>query len=148
MQVLSKDFTVCFYRGEIQQKVFPIFDSIFHAYLTRELQKIARDLLPTMAFLRADQGRAKNCCQIGCLILQVAQKTTVRFQFQLQFLFYFILKKIFFAILINCVLVTQKNKYVNKFKFPLFKRVGCQCPIINYLIITFITLKLFLRVVH
>ena len=30
-------------------------------------------------FLRADQGRAKNCCQIGwigCPILQVAQKAT------------------------------------------------------------------------
>ena len=35
-------------------------------------------------FLKTDQGRAKNCCQIdwiGCPILQIAQKATVRFQF-------------------------------------------------------------------
>ena len=35
---------------EIQQKVFPIFDIIFHAYLKRGLQKYARNLIPTMAF--------------------------------------------------------------------------------------------------
>ena len=40
-------------------------------------------------FLRADQGRAKNCCQIGwigCPILQVAQKATMRFQISFIFL--------------------------------------------------------------
>ena len=66
-----------------KQKVFPIFDSIFHTYLTRGLQIYARKFNSHNGFLRADQGRAKNCCQIGwigCPILQVAQKATMRFQ--------------------------------------------------------------------
>jgi hypothetical protein len=40
-------------------------------------------------FLRANKGRAKNCCQIGwigCPILQVAKKVTVRCQFLAYFL--------------------------------------------------------------
>ena len=40
---------VCLQSCEIQQKVFPIFDSIFHVSLTRRLQKYARNLIPTIA---------------------------------------------------------------------------------------------------
>ena len=76
--------------GEVQQKVFPIFDSIFHAYyLTRGPgkgpgAKICNEFDSRDVFLRADQGRAKYCCQfgwIGCSILEVAQKASMRFQF-------------------------------------------------------------------
>ena len=52
-------------------------------YLTRGLQKFKKFNFHD-GFLRADLGRAKNCCQIGwigCPIFQVVQKATVKFQF-------------------------------------------------------------------
>ena len=54
-------------------KFFPIFDSIIHANLTA---KMCKKFNSQDGFLKADQGRAKNCCQIGwidCPILQIAQ---------------------------------------------------------------------------
>ena len=60
-------------------------DSIFHAYLTRKgTAKICKKFNSHDGFLRADQGIAKNCCQIGwigCPILQVAQKPPWDFNF-------------------------------------------------------------------
>ena len=66
-------------------KFFPIFDSIIHANLTA---KMCKKFNSQDGFLKADQGRAKNCCQIGwigCLILQVAQKATIGFHFRAYF---------------------------------------------------------------
>ena len=76
MIVFITKYTVCLQSGEIPQKVFPTFDDVYHVYLIKELQKSTRNLIHTMAFLRADQERAKKCCHmgwIGCSILQLAQ---------------------------------------------------------------------------
>ena len=56
----------------------------FSCLLDEEIPKIWKKLNSHGGFLRADQGRAKMCCQmgwIGCAILQVAQKAIVRIQF-------------------------------------------------------------------
>ena len=48
------------------------------------IQKMWKRLNSHGVFLRADQGRAKICCQmgwIGCALLQVAQKAILRIQF-------------------------------------------------------------------
>jgi hypothetical protein len=66
------------------KKYFQYLTAFFMpTYLTRGLQKFKKFNFHD-GFLRADLGRAKNCCQIGwigCPILQVAQKATMRFQF-------------------------------------------------------------------
>ena len=52
--------------------------------LDKRTAKICKKFNSHYGFLRTDQGRAKNCCQIGwigCPILQVAQKTIVTLQF-------------------------------------------------------------------
>ena len=56
----------------------------FSCLLDEGIPKIWKKLTSHGAFLKADQGRAKMCCQmgwIGCAILQVAQKAIVRIQF-------------------------------------------------------------------
>ena len=56
----------------------------FSCLLDEGIPKIWKKLNSLGGFLRADQGRAKMCCQmgwIGCAILQVAQKAIVRIQF-------------------------------------------------------------------
>ena len=53
LQVISVrfiQFTVCFWSGEIGQKVFSAFDNIFHVYLMRGFQKYERNWILTMAF--------------------------------------------------------------------------------------------------
>jgi hypothetical protein len=49
------------------QKVFPIFDSIFHDDLTRGLQKYARNLIPTMAFLGQTKAGQKIAVRLAGL---------------------------------------------------------------------------------
>ena len=56
----------------------------FWCLLDKGTAKICKNFNSHDGFLRADQGRAKNCCQIGrigCPILQVAHKATLRFEF-------------------------------------------------------------------
>ena len=56
----------------------------FSCLLHEGIPKIWKKLNSHGGFLRADQGSAKMCCQmgwIGCAILQVAQKAIVRIQF-------------------------------------------------------------------
>ena len=60
----------------------------FSCLLDEGIPKIWKKLNSHGGFLRADQGRAKMCCQmgwIGCAILQVAQKAIVRIQFLAHF---------------------------------------------------------------
>ena len=63
--------------------------NICHVYLINEgIAKTCKKFDSHDGFLRADQDRAKNCCQIGwigCPIWQVDQKATVRFQFPAYF---------------------------------------------------------------
>ena len=48
------------------------FDSIFHAYLTRGLQKYARNLIPTMAFWGQTKAGQKIAARLAGLAAQVA----------------------------------------------------------------------------
>ena len=57
---------------------------LFSCLLDEEIPKIWTKLNSHGGFLRADQGRAKICCQMGwmgCATLQVTQKAIVRIQF-------------------------------------------------------------------
>ena len=67
------------YVSRVLQKVFPISDNIFQSDLTA---KMCKKFNSQDNFLRADQGRAKHCCQIGwigCPIMQVCtQKATAK----------------------------------------------------------------------
>ena len=42
-KLIGKGHTVCFYSGEIGQKVFLAFDNIFHVYLMKGFQKYERN---------------------------------------------------------------------------------------------------------
>ena len=56
----------------------------FSCLLDEGIPKIWKKLNSDSGFLRADQGRAKMCCQmgwIGCAVLQVAQKAIMRIKF-------------------------------------------------------------------
>ena len=56
----------------------------FSCLLDEEIPKMWKKLNSHGGFLRAEQGRAKMCCQmgwIGCAILQVTQKAMVKIQY-------------------------------------------------------------------
>ena len=61
--------TVCFYSGEIQQKVFPIFDSIFQfsCLFDKGTAKICKKFKSHNGFLRADQSRTKIAARFAGL---------------------------------------------------------------------------------
>ena len=66
------------------KKVLPIFDSIFHAYLTRGLQKYSRNLIPTMAFwgqTKAGQKIAARLARLTVLSCRLIKKPPWDFNF-------------------------------------------------------------------
>ena len=93
-----------------------------------------------MAFLRADQSRAKNCCQIGwigCRILQVARETILRFQF----LAYFcntLSNQVDMKNIVNCLkdfmlyfttLETYRDQNLSKYRFTLLMTLSLDDPV-------------------